>query len=257
MSLNSPTPADAALVRDFVNSVDWQDDVEAWQVPADLEQWFAAKTGVSVRGLSDADLTLALRMREGLRSVLLSHAGHDPLPAVLGDFELALAEIPMRMRVESTGEFVLAPAEPRMAAGLGIILAAIDRLRAEGTWDRLKACSRDSCRWAYWDISSNRSGRWCSMAICGNYIKMRRRNNPGQLLSDVMPEAGGPTRAPTVVDVAALAGVSIGTVSRVVTGAANVAVPTQQRVRAAIETLGYRPNLTARALRTGHPVDLA
>jgi predicted RNA-binding Zn ribbon-like protein len=252
MSLNSPTPPDAALVRDFVNSVDWQDDVESWHSPGDLEEWFAAKAGVSVRGLSDADLILALRMREGLRSVLLSHAGHDPLPAVLGDFELALAEIPMRMRVESTGEFVLSPAEPRMAAGLGIILAAIDRLRADGTWDRLKACSRDSCRWAYWDISSNRSGRWCSMAICGNYIKMRRRNNPGQLLPDVTPEGGGPTRAPTVVDVAALAGVSIGTVSRVVTGAANVAVPTQQRVAAAIAALGYRPNLTARALRTGH-----
>ncbi len=253
MSLHSPTPADAALVRDFVNSVDWQDDVEAWKSPADLEEWFATSTGVSVRGLTDDDLTLALRMREGLRSVLLSHAGHDPLPAVLGDFELALAEIPMRMRVESTGEFVLAPAEPRMAAGLGIILAAIDRLRAEGTWDRLKACSRDSCRWAYWDVSSNRSGRWCSMDICGNYVKMRRRNNPGMSLTDTMPAGDGQGRVPTVVDVAALAGVSIGTVSRVITGAPHVSAPTRESVERAIASLGYRPNLTARALRQGHP----
>lgn len=251
MSLNSPAPADAALVRDFVNSVDWQDDVEAWQAPADLEEWFAAKAGVSVRGLSEADLALAVRMREGLRSVLLSHAGHDPLPAVLGDFELALGEIPMRMRVESTGEIVLAPAEPRTAAGLGIILAAIDRLRAEGTWDRLKACSRDSCRWAYWDVSSNRSGRWCSMDICGNYIKMRRRNNPGMMLAETLPVGGGLARVPTVVDVAALAGVSIGTVSRVITGAPHVAATTRERVEVAIESLGYRPNLTARALRRG------
>jgi predicted RNA-binding Zn ribbon-like protein len=41
-------------------------------------------------------------------------------------------------------------------------------------WTRLKVCSRDSCRWAFFDASRNRSGRWCSMAGCGNIVKMRR-----------------------------------------------------------------------------------
>jgi predicted RNA-binding Zn ribbon-like protein len=256
VSLNSPAPPDAVLVRDFVNSVDWQDDIESWLTPADLETWFTAHVGVSVRGLTDADLGLALRMREGLRSVMLSHAGHDPLPAVLGDLELVLGEIPMRMRVESTGAMGLVPAEPRTAAGLGSVLAAIDRLRTDGTWNRLKACSRDSCRWAYWDDSRNHAGRWCSMAICGNYIKMRRRTGSGAGTDETLPE-GGPERAPTVVDVAGLAGVSIGTVSRVVTGSENVSAPTRKRVEAAIEALGYRPNLTARALRRGQTLEQA
>lgn len=56
---------------------------------------------------------------------------------------------------------------------------------------------------------------------------------------------------PTLRDVAALAGVSIKTVSRVVNGTSNVAEPTAARVRDAIDALGYRPNPLARSLRTG------
>ena len=52
-------------------------------------------------------------------------------------------------------------------------------------------------------------------------------------------------------DVAALAGVSVKTVSNVVNGHVHVAPHTRQRVRAAIEALGYVPNATARRLRGG------
>lgn len=50
-------------------------------------------------------------------------------------------------------------------------------------------------------------------------------------------------------DVAARAGVSVGSASRVVNGAANVAPELRERVRAAIAELGYRPNHAARSLR--------
>jgi DNA-binding LacI/PurR family transcriptional regulator len=52
-------------------------------------------------------------------------------------------------------------------------------------------------------------------------------------------------------DVARRAGVSIKTVSNVVNGYAHVRPDTRERVREAIEALGYRPNLTARSLRGG------
>ena len=29
------------------------------------------------------------------------------------------------------------------------------------------------CRWAFYDGSKNRSGRWCDMASCGNRMKAR------------------------------------------------------------------------------------
>ncbi len=44
---------------------------------------------------------------------------------------------------------------------------------AEGNWPRLKVCREDTCAWAFYDRSKNRSGAWCSMAVCGNRTKAR------------------------------------------------------------------------------------
>ncbi|HJX43272.1 MAG TPA: LacI family DNA-binding transcriptional regulator [Geodermatophilus sp.] len=59
------------------------------------------------------------------------------------------------------------------------------------------------------------------------------------------------SRALVMSDVAALAGVSLQTVSRVVNGSPNVAPRTRERVEQVIAQLGYRPNYAARALVTG------
>ena len=58
-------------------------------------------------------------------------------------------------------------------------------------------------------------------------------------------------RNPSLFDVARHCGVSHQTVSRVVNGHANVSAATRAKVLAAIEELGYRQNLAARALATG------
>ena len=55
---------------------------------------------------------------------------------------------------------------------------------------------------------------------------------------------------PTIRDVAAAAGVSIGTVSRVAGGSTRVAEETRARVLAAMAEVGYQPNVAARAMRT-------
>ncbi|MEU7745005.1 LacI family DNA-binding transcriptional regulator [Nonomuraea sp. NPDC049158] len=54
-----------------------------------------------------------------------------------------------------------------------------------------------------------------------------------------------------MADVAAMAGVSSQTVSRVVNNRSNVEEETRQRVLSAMRVLGYRPNTAARALVTG------
>src|SRR3954466_10369819 len=56
-------------------------------------------------------------------------------------------------------------------------------------------------------------------------------------------------RRPTMREVAAVAGVSLSTVSRVVNGGAGVHTDLAVRVRDAVELLGYRHNLTASTLR--------
>ena len=55
----------------------------------------------------------------------------------------------------------------------------------------------------------------------------------------------------TIKDVARLAGVGLGTASRVVRGQGSVSQAKLERVRKAIDTLGYRPSHTARSLLYG------
>lgn len=61
----------------------------------------------------------------------------------------------------------------------------------------------------------------------------------------------------TVVDVARAAGVSTATVSNALNGTGRASAATRDRVRAAAEELGYRPNAAGRTLRTGRTGVLA
>jgi DNA-binding LacI/PurR family transcriptional regulator len=67
-----------------------------------------------------------------------------------------------------------------------------------------------------------------------------------------MVERGSTEVAATLKDVAARAGVSIKTVSNVVNEHPYVTPATRDRVRRAIDSLGYRPNMVARRLRRGN-----
>lgn len=248
MSFEAAPPA-IALVRDFVNTVEWQVDADEWATAHDAERWFARHGLAHISALSDLDLVVLRRVREGMRSLLLMNAGHDPLVPSIDRLNDALAYAAPRVSFDDGGTMSFdSAAGSGLSRAVGSLLDAVERGRADGSWVRLKACSRDSCRWAYWDASRNRSGRWCSMEGCGNYVKMRRRNSPEAARDDVIPLAAADGRAPTLVDVAAAAGVSMKTVSNVVTGAVPVREATRVRVQAAIDDLGYEPNLAARAL---------
>ncbi len=65
---------------------------------------------------------------------------------------------------------------------------------------------------------------------------------------NVVHEPAAPRRVATIRDVAARAGVSIKTVSRVSNGALNVHPDTRLRVQVAIDALNYRPNPVAASL---------
>jgi LacI family transcriptional regulator len=56
---------------------------------------------------------------------------------------------------------------------------------------------------------------------------------------------------PSIKKVAEVAGVSVGTVSHVITGSVNVSEPLRLKVQAAIRKLNYHPNHVARSLKAG------
>lgn len=169
-------PPALRLVRDFVNTVEYQEDDERLRTPDALRAWLRDRAGLPASArVTPEHLAFARTIREGFRAVLESHAGHDPDVAALRELDDALRDLPMRVAFGDRADLALVPAtaDPVHAA-LGRVLDAVRAANEDGSWPRLKACARSSCRWAYYDSSRNRSSRWCTMAGCGNAVKMQK-----------------------------------------------------------------------------------
>ena len=174
MSDEAAVPAAVRLVRDFVNTFEPQVDEESLATPEQLGDWLAARRLVPAgTRLRPADLELARTIREGLRAVLLGHAGHPPDPAAVEALDRALAQVPVRLAF-SGGHRLVATRDTALDHGLAGLVDAVRQSAEDRTWTRLKVCDRDTCRWAFYDASRNQARRWCSMAGCGNHVKMRR-----------------------------------------------------------------------------------
>ena len=76
------------------------------------------------------------------------------------------------------------------------------------------------------------------------------------LTATATAQRSGSKRGPSIADVAAAAGVSAQTVSRVSNGHTNVQEATRHKVEDAMRQLGYRPNRAARALKSGRYVTI-
>jgi predicted RNA-binding Zn ribbon-like protein len=79
-----------------------------------------------------------------------------------------------RTAVGPGGNVTLAPARSDLGGFEARLVLALERLQSHGAWPRLKACTDDGCRWAFFDATRNRSRTWCSMEECGNRQKTRR-----------------------------------------------------------------------------------
>lgn len=168
-----PAPEELELIRQFVNTNDYESAEEQLTSPVALATWLAERglLGAEQR-LTDRDLQTALTFRDALRSVLVANAGHGEQRAARRNLDHLASHYPLRMRIN--GEVRLEPSRGRgVTPAIARMLGTIYHAMTVGTWERLKICSNDECQWAYYDHSRNRSGAWCTMAVCGNRMKGR------------------------------------------------------------------------------------
>ena len=169
-----PAPEPVRLVQRFLNSVDIEGGEEAFDGPSGVRQWLASVGLPGSRSrLSDADVAGVVELREAIRDVLEGRTHGTPSEAAMRRFDRAAGDLPLHVRATADGIGLAPGRSSGLPAALGRILGVVAQAAADGTLDRLKVCSNDVCRWAYFDASRNRSGRWCTMAVCGNRIKSR------------------------------------------------------------------------------------
>jgi len=168
-------PGELALVQAFVNTRDVGQATDELSGPAALSGWLAGAGLLPGPAplAGEADLALAVGIREALRAVLRAHAGHGLADAAASELDAAAAGLATRLEAGPDGRIRVIAA----GAGIGPALARLLLIAAEagtaGTWPRLKACSADDCQWAFYDRSPTRNGCWCSMQICGSRAKSR------------------------------------------------------------------------------------
>ncbi|MGZ8632034.1 MAG: CGNR zinc finger domain-containing protein [Actinomycetota bacterium] len=183
----SVAPGDLELVRAFVNSLDIDAGIDDLGTPSSSAAWLEAY-GWPTR-VDRSELEELVRAREALRD-LVSARGTSEEHRAMGVVDAVARRYPVIVQVSSPS--ALAPsANGGVAAFLERILGLVAAARIDGSWERMRACANDRCRWLFYDHSRNRSRTWCTMDLCGSQAKMRAYRRRLRVAADPTAEREG------------------------------------------------------------------
>ena len=168
-----PAPGRLHIVEDLINTLDLEAGEDELLTPADAAGWLRERQLLGPDDeLDDDGLHAVVEVREALRDLTRFNGG-ALLPApTLAALQRHSETSPVAVRIADDGSH-LVPAVEGARGAIAALLGIVHDAKVDGSWVRLKCCRDDSCRWAFYDHSRNRSGAWCSMAVCGNRAKAR------------------------------------------------------------------------------------
>jgi predicted RNA-binding Zn ribbon-like protein len=178
------------IAVDFANTVSPESDeaggLRSWRDLVDFLELRGAVSrgeGTALRAMGERDARAcaaafeqALELRALIRTVLAALAGRRPLQAGWVDAvnrALALGVGSARLGRHGRGwrlDFTPVLDEPLRA--LAPIARSIADLIAQGGGARIRRCANPRCVLYFRDTSRTGRRRWCSMAVCGNRMKV-------------------------------------------------------------------------------------
>jgi predicted RNA-binding Zn ribbon-like protein len=182
--MNDAPPADPLFVAndlalDFINSAYGPNDhrVEVFADDKAVVEWLATAGVLDQRAVRAPKgvAVLATDLREEARLLLTAAQAGRTLRATLVNKVLEEGR-PIR-RLESTaGGAAAALVEHRRDDGAESLLepvaAAIARLLSGGDLENVRKCEAHDCTLLFHDTTKSKKRRWCSMALCGNRMKV-------------------------------------------------------------------------------------
>jgi hypothetical protein len=147
----------AGLIVAFLNTLDVEEGTDTIDTLVGWTSWLASQGLEGCFEPRDAgDIRRAHDLRADLRALV---GGEQHSQGHKVDIQVALT---------SDGRVKLCA-----QTATGFLAAAAATVAIQERMDRIKICPADSCRWAFYDTSRNRSRQWCSMRVCGNRAKSR------------------------------------------------------------------------------------
>lgn len=171
--LPAPDPSLRQLQR-FVNTRDVEQDADQLGTPAIAADWlYGEGLRASLEPLTSVEHQRLVSIRETLRALGAANNGHALEVGEREEVSTSLSRVRLRARLAEDGEVALDSLDGDVDRFIARLIGILIETMANGSWSRLKACRMHSCRWLFWDASRNRSGTWCTMAICGTRQKSR------------------------------------------------------------------------------------
>lgn len=171
-----PAPGDLELVRAFLSLHDHEPgNPDSLRPSLETVRWWLGSRGLvdARHPARDQDLAWALRIRDALTAKVRENIGNAPDADANALLNRAAEETGVRVcfgcedgepiHVDATG----------VRGAVGRILGTAFLAELDGNWERLRICHDAGCSAVFFDRSKNHSGKWCSMAVCGNRAKVR------------------------------------------------------------------------------------
>ena len=165
-------PANASLIVSFLNTYEREYDRETLDSPAALTAFYCDAGLAKVRRTDDEDVTRAVELREAIRDLVIAKGDDGSAPAAVKRLDRLSRRGTLTVSFRD-GSAAMEPAAAGADAAIARIALTIRDAMVDGTWERIKVCAADDCRWAFYDRSRNRSRAWCEMQDCGNRAKVR------------------------------------------------------------------------------------
>lgn len=176
-----PAPGDLEIVRLFVNTREIEEEIELLPSASAATEWLRSWDLLGSRQRLDRrDHSRLIDLRETLRAMLLAHANQVNDPAAVAAVNVEITRVGLSPSFESATSAAVRSDVSGVDDAIARLLSIGLQAAYEGTWGRLKACPANNCRWAFYDLSKNRSSRWCYMELCGAKAKREtfRRRHP-------------------------------------------------------------------------------
>jgi predicted RNA-binding Zn ribbon-like protein len=180
MAQRDPAPGSLETIRRLVNTFDVEQNTDGLDSPHALKA-FLLDVGLlgEAEPVTEDDLGRLRAVREALRSLMHANHGDELDPGAVPILNEAAARAKLTFTFDPSHACAMESVTAGVDGSIGRLLAIVYRAMVEGTWERMKACRRDSCQWGFYDRSKNHSSKWCSMEVCGNREKAqtyRRRH---------------------------------------------------------------------------------
>jgi len=170
----SAAPGQLGLVQSFLNTYDLQSGRDLLTERASAKRWLVEQKLASPgTEYDDSDLRRLIEVRRSLGELVSANGGAGIQRRAVTTLNEAARRVRLGVRLHPVDGYRLVAEGVGVDRPIGELLMSVTGAMAAGNWNRLKVCANEACQRAFYDSSRNRSGRWCSMATCGNRMKGR------------------------------------------------------------------------------------